>query len=195
MTAQEFEIIFVTEPIADPCDERIDRAMELVPGSTVTNYGALTLASVFFDAETAVEAGLHAAKALESAGISVVRTYQDLVSRQDIADRAGTTRQAVGHWVRGARLGGDFPAPTTLVGGGAWLWGDVVAWMRQQGLEVEPTGYPTLADHLSLDRMIARGVGSLTIGPMRTGEVSFAEPTVRSTPADYHVQGHFGLAA
>ena len=90
-------------------------------------------------------------------GVRPERTHPDLVSRQDIADRAGVTRQAVGQWVRGVRQASTpFPVPYNSVAGGIWFWGDVLAWLRPQGYG-QDTGlrYPTLDEHIRIDRHIA----------------------------------------
>lgn len=177
MEPREFEIIFAAaKPLNDPSDERIDRAMDAIPGTVVVaSYGDLTLVTSIVAASSAIEAGLAAARALEKVGIHVARTYPDLVSRQDIADRTGTTRQAVGHWVRGDRHDGNFPNPISLVSGGAWLWHDVIGWLRENKLEVETTEYPTQDDHNRLDVMLTDGTISSTVSVLaHTGEVHFA---------------------
>ncbi|MEV0771441.1 helix-turn-helix transcriptional regulator [Nocardia salmonicida] len=159
MTAHEFEIAFVIETV-EADDPRIDQAMEALPGTTISGALGLTVATTLVDAETAIEAGLLAAKALAVAGLTPLRTYQDLVSRQDIADRLDMSRQAVGNWVRGERQNvRPFPAPVTLASGGLWLWASVVRWIEAGGVtELNESALPTLGDHCVLDRMIQQGV-------------------------------------
>ncbi|MGW4634889.1 helix-turn-helix domain-containing protein [Nocardia sp. NPDC004415] len=159
MTVHEFEIAFVIETV-EADDSRIDQAMEALPGTTISGALGLTVATTLVDAETAIEAGLLAAKALAAVGLAPSRTYQDLVSRQDIADRLDMSRQAVGNWVRGERHSArPFPAPVTLASGGLWLWADVVRWTEVAAVaELDESALPTLADHCLLDRMIQHGV-------------------------------------
>ncbi|ABK75449.1 helix-turn-helix domain-containing protein [Mycolicibacterium smegmatis] len=166
MTTREFdfEVAFVTEPLDGPDDERIDRAMELIPNLVVSFDGNLTVVTTLVHAADAIEAGVKAAKALEASGIPVIRTYQDLVTRQDIAERIGVTRQAVGNWVRGERHDDvPFPAPVSLVAGGIWLWGDVAGWARSRNYEVEDVSFPSLDAHNRIDLLISAGIGSVTV--------------------------------
>lgn len=153
----DFEIAFVTEPLVDPADERIDRATEALPDLVVSSGDGLTVITVLAPGPAAVAAGFTAAATIELSGIHVYRSYQDLVSRQDIADRADVTRQAVGNWVRGdRRSGASFPAPVSRVAGGAWLWGDVVAWLRGGGRSIDgDIEYPSLVDHNRIDLLLA----------------------------------------
>lgn len=150
---------------AVPADDvRIDQVMEALPGTTVHGALGLTVVTTLIDAKTAIEAGLHAAKALVAAGVTPQRTYQDLVSRQDIADRLDVSRQAVGNWVRGERHRAlPFPAPVTLASGGLWLWSNVVRWISTAGVvELDESALPTLEDHCELDRMIRQGDSHFT---------------------------------
>ncbi|QZH66920.1 helix-turn-helix transcriptional regulator [Mycolicibacterium farcinogenes] len=159
-----FEIAFVVEDIDDPADERIDRVAELLPNFVLTSYGDLMVATVLVRAADAVEAGVFAAKAIESSGIRVLRTYQDLVTRQDIAERIGVTRQAVGNWVRGERHEDTpFPSAVSHVAGGIWLWGDVAAWARAHHYSVDDALFPSLSEHTRLDLLIAAGVRAVTV--------------------------------
>ncbi|WP_255789208.1 helix-turn-helix transcriptional regulator [Mycobacteroides abscessus] len=154
----------MTEPLADPADERIDHATEFVPNLVVSTDGDLTVATALVHGVDAIEAGVEAAKALETSGIRVLRTYQDLVTRQDVADRLGVTRQAVGNWVRGERHDDTpFPSPVSRVAGGVWLWGDVVAWARSCNYDVDEVQLPSLEDHVRLDLLIAAGVRNVTV--------------------------------
>ena len=94
---------------------------------------------------------------LVAAGVRTHRPHPEQVSRQDIADRAGVTRQAVGQWVRGVRQAATpFPIPYNSVAGGIWFWGDALDWLRRQGYS-QATGlrYPTLDEHIRIDRHIA----------------------------------------
>lgn len=159
-----FEIAFVTEHMSGPDDARIDEALESVPNLVVASDGDLTIVTTLVRAADAIEAGLRAAKALEASGIRVSRTYQDLVTRQDIADRLSVTRQAVGNWARGDRHADvPFPTPTSLVAGGIWLWGDVATWARACDFDIDEALFPSLEDHNRLDLLIAAGVKTVTV--------------------------------
>lgn len=160
MSPTEFELIFVTPDVAGPGDPRIaqvERHLDVV----VESHSGLTLATVTAEGIDAVAAALDAAAVLTACGLPPVRSYPDLVTRQDIADRAEVTRQAVGNWVRGERVQSDpFPTPTHLVGGGVWMWGEVVAWLRRRGHEIDDIEFPTIDDHARIDKVLLGRTGS-----------------------------------
>ncbi|QBJ98413.1 hypothetical protein ERC79_22620 [Rhodococcus sp. ABRD24] len=125
-------------------------------GARVVDRGGLDLLTVASEGMRCATTGMSLVDQLVARGVRPVRTHPDLVTRQDIADRAGVTRQAVGQWVRGVRQRGTpFPAPFNTVSGGIWLWGDVYAWLRRHDYGAD-TGlqYPTLDDHVRIDRHI-----------------------------------------
>jgi hypothetical protein len=123
-----FEIHPVTEEILDGVVEEID--------SGHSTHGNTHLLTVWMDGHSALSAAREAVAALSRLGVVVVRLYEDLVTRQDIADRAQATRQAVGQWIRGERRVSaerPFPEPYNVVGGGVWLWSEVNTWLAQFG--------------------------------------------------------------
>jgi transcriptional regulator with XRE-family HTH domain len=85
--------------------------------------------------------------------LQILRTHADLVTRSDIAERVGSTAQAVGQWVRGDRhRETPFPKPDNFVAGGVWLWGTVNEWLRKVGKDHESdVDYPTREDHAAVD--------------------------------------------
>jgi hypothetical protein len=195
-TVSNYEIAFVTEPITDPADERLEHASSLIPILAVAYHGDLTLITTLVNAANAVEAGVAAARAIDASGIRVQRTYQDLVSRQDVADRLNVTRQAVGNWVRGDRHDETpFPAPASLVAGGAWLWGDVAAWARSQGYDLGDADYPTLKDHARLDLLIANHIQSVTVSTVvESGDIAFRGPSAPARQEGMY-QTYYALAS
>lgn len=162
MSANEFEIAFVIPEFTDAFDPRVSRveeAMEVVASS----HGGLSIATVIATGGDAVAAGRAASATLSSCGLPPQRTYPDLVSRQDIADRLEVSRQAVGNWVRGERHQSlPFPGPVHRVAGGVWLWGDVADRLRRTGRNVADDLYfPTIEDHAQLDSLLANGTSAL----------------------------------
>lgn len=156
MCITEYELSFVIPSLSGLDDPRL-REAEVSLDAVVGTHSGLTLVTVTAEGNDAVSAGLSAAALLTACGLVPTRTQPDLVSRQDIADRAQVTRQAVGNWARGERHSSDrFPTPVHLVGGGLWLWGDVVAWLRRNNHETDEIEFPTLEDHTRLDMHLLR---------------------------------------
>lgn len=118
--------------IAAPTENQLEAAehnVELVYSS----HGPAHYLTIWQEAASPFSAAKNAIAQLRKAGIKVRRAVEDLVSRQDIAERLGVSRQAVGNWIRGERRGSgndEFPAPHNAVGGGVWLWKDVNDWAR-----------------------------------------------------------------
>lgn len=152
----EFELSVVLPDVLDIDDPRIETIIENWEG-IVDRHGGDTVATLTIEGSTVVEAAVRAVAAMFEAGIDVERTYPDLVDRQDIADRAEVSRQAVGNWVRGERSGAlPFPAAINHVGGGIWLWHDVNEWLRARKLtHIDDVEFPTLAEHTRIDFWIA----------------------------------------
>jgi hypothetical protein len=158
MSTTAYELIFVIPEVSSPADERIGKIADSFD-IVVESHGDLTLATVIVEGLDATTAGLAAAQTLHLNGLTPIRTYLDLVSRQDIADRADVSRQAVGNWVRHDRHETDpFPAPHSLVSGGVWLWADVAKWLSRRGIYTERVDHPTLADHTRLDLCLAQPI-------------------------------------
>ncbi|GAA1875426.1 hypothetical protein GCM10009715_22690 [Paeniglutamicibacter psychrophenolicus] len=118
--------------IVAPAESQLEAAendVELVYSA----HGPTHFLTIWQEAATPLSAAMIAVAHLRKSGIKVQRAVEDLVSRQDIADRLSVSRQAVGNWIRGERRGSEgeeFPSPYNLVGGGVWLWKDVNDWAR-----------------------------------------------------------------
>lgn len=107
---------------------------------------------------SAVAAGRCAVKTLREAGVVVVRTLEDLVSRGEIARRAGVTPQAVGNWLRGDRqIGTKPPRPYVRAGIDIWLWSEVCSWLDSLGVVVDlEVSFPSRLDHWRLNADLIR---------------------------------------
>lgn len=116
--------------ISKPKEEDLSAAeghLELLYSS----HGESHFLTIWQDASIALEAAQSSAAALRTSGIHLERAIEDLVTRQDIADRLNISRQAVSNWVRGTRHGPNnlpFPEIAHPVGGGIWLWADINRW-------------------------------------------------------------------
>lgn len=156
MSTTDFEIAFVIPELTDAFDPRVaqvEEEMDIV----VSSHSGLAVATVITAGRDAVAAGRAASTVLSSCSLPPQRTYPDLVSRQDMADRLDVSRQAVGNWVRGERhQAHPFPGPVNMVAGGVWLWGDIATWLRRTGRDFgDDLDFPALEDHARLDSILA----------------------------------------
>lgn len=83
------------------------------------------------EARNAIEAVLTAITDTEQAGLQVTGVVEDLVTVDDIAERAGRTSQAVSHWITNTRGPGGFPAPVL---NRMWSWAEVAQWLADARL-------------------------------------------------------------
>lgn len=176
----KFEWTFVVSPLDGPGDERIDSLYDKVD-AFVASEGGLTLATIATAAWSAVQSARSAISALFSSGFEVERTYPDMVTRSEIAERANVSRQAVTLWVTGKRQAA-FPVPVSLAGSGIWLWSDVSRWLVEnlRDFSTDGVGYPSLRDHLQVDYELSRSrqsVAAYTVTNLAAVEVS-SSPTL-----------------
>ncbi len=144
MSPAPFELQFELEPIPEDVEDAIAGAFDCL----IASHSGVTTVTLSAQGPTCVAAALDAADALRRLGAHPVRLVDDVVSRGEIARRAGVTPQAVGQWIRGERhAGSPFPPPYVLAGGGLWLWGEVVAALAQRGVVVDAgVRYPSRLD-------------------------------------------------
>lgn len=155
MSTTDFEIAFLIPELTDAFDPRVTQVEDTMD-IVVSSHSGVSVATVIATGSDAVAAGRAASATLSACGLPPKRTYPDLVSRQDIADRLDVSRQAVGNWVRGERhQSHSFPTPVNMVAGGVWLWGDIADWLRRTGRDSDDVAYPTLQDHARLDEYLA----------------------------------------
>lgn len=147
----EFEFMFVIDKVDDAIEQVVVEDLQ----GFVGGHGRTTLLTIVGVGDDAVDAGGRLIAILRNHGVTVRRVYEDIVTRAQIAERMGVTRQGVGLWVRGLRLGTHpFPEPHVLGGGGLWLWTDVNQWLRDSGLEHDEVDYPTAMDIARLNTML-----------------------------------------
>ncbi|MGF1645985.1 MAG: hypothetical protein ACFCVF_03555 [Kineosporiaceae bacterium] len=128
---ETFELIFVTSELGDASDPRTEYLLDAYDG-VVSTHGGLTLAALSCPGRSAFDAAVRAVADIEAPGIRVLRLHEDLVTRAEIARRAGVTPQNVGQWIRGERQSG-FPTAHHAAAGGLYLWHDVNAWLEGIG--------------------------------------------------------------
>lgn len=127
-----YSLTFEVDSFTDEQLDTIEQAFDVVASE---GHGPTEITAIL-EADTPLAAAQIARRVIGGTGITIRRYLPDLVTRKDIAARAKVTTQAVGNYVRGER-GTDFPAPYYDVASGVWLWGEVLPWLRGQGVHVE----------------------------------------------------------
>lgn len=105
----------------------VDNLIDQFDATTGRDHTGREFVTVLAEGNTFDEAARTMLTRLQTLGLRVRRAVPDLLSKSDIADRLGVTRQAVQNWVTGARQS-DFPLAINPVSGGVWLWHDVHVW-------------------------------------------------------------------
>ena len=135
-----FNVVEVPDKLADELLDQFDCAIG-------EYHGGQQYITITADGDDCFSAAKAMTTRLQALGMIVQRLQEDLVSRNEIADRVGVTRQAVSNWVRGQR-GKGFPAPSNDVAGGVWLWGDIARWAEAHGsYDANGMNYPWRADY------------------------------------------------
>lgn len=154
----QYEWTFVVETMSDESVESIYADFD----ATASSHGGCELLTLTLGGPSASDAAKSAITTLNDRySVQVVRSYPDLVTRADIAERLEVTIHTVDQWVRGDRWKDKlFPGPFNLVGGGIWLWGDVQEWLRSVGKATAgELAYPGHGDHADVDAGIDGGKG------------------------------------
>lgn len=197
---RDFELTFEVPALAEAAEDAIAEDLDAV----IATHAGVTTVTALVQAPDCLQAARTAIGALRRHGASPARLVDDLVTRGQIADRAGVTRQAVGMWVRGERHADNpFPAPFVLTGGGLWLWGEVAQVLTARGdLEDEAVAYPTRRESQLIGGMLAADQvlrGSWSAG-LSLGETKFAvtagiRPEALAVAAPDSVRTDFALSA
>lgn len=146
--------------------ELIDRRLLLIieePGSRCTDTVRLAQRVI-----NAVQQNLH---------VHVDELAPDLVTMPEIAERAGLTRQAVSHYVRGKRGPGDFPAclsPWSKIR--VWDWHSVNSWLHRVG-HGHPATPLSRTDLAIVNGWLARGY---SLGQRAAALVAPPPPDIRA---------------
>ncbi|TRW47537.1 hypothetical protein [Georgenia yuyongxinii] len=155
MRDKEFELAFEVSGLTEAIEDAIDASFDAL----VAIHGRTTKVTVVVPAVTAVEAADVAISTLNGLGVHVVRLIDELVTRTEIAQRAGVTTQAVGLWTRGERNADhEFPEPYVRAGSATlWLWGEVVTFLREIGKPIDGSmQFPSRSDIQVITGMLAR---------------------------------------
>lgn len=126
--------------------ELVDELIDEFDATAGTDHTGHDFVTVVGKGRTFEDAARAAVTELQVKGLCIIRLVPDLVTRSEIAERLGVTRQAVQHWVTGSRRR-TFPKAVNPVGGGVWSWHDVHEWAVAQGhCDREDLAFPTSAE-------------------------------------------------
>ena len=166
-----FQVLGLTEALEDELYDHYE-AQAFVHGDT-------QLVALAQCGDSCVIAAQGAVANLRALGLKVLRLYEDLVTRSDIAQRVGVSPQNVGQWVRGERAAGSFPAPFNAVAGGVWLWSDVIAWLEENGKFADGGYHPSRLDHTEVNAWLvgnARPVSAFASWEIRLSAAAHYQP-------------------
>jgi hypothetical protein len=197
---RDFELTFEVPTLAESLEDAIADDLDAV----IASHAGVATVTALVPATDCLQAARTAIDTLRRIGAPPVRLMDDLVTRGQIADRAGVTRQAVGMWIRGERRSNNpFPDPFVLAGGGLWLWGEVAQVLTARGdLEAEGVAYPTRRESQVIGGMLAadqavRGSWSadLLLGATTFAVTAGIRPGSRAVSAPDSARTDFALSA
>lgn len=116
----------LSEEIEDLLEDQLDAGVARLSG--------VPYVTALQDAPDGIEAAHRLIARLNDLGAEVVVLDADYVTRSEIAERLGATRQAVALWAAGQRQAGcPFPQPAIQAGVSLWCWSDVTCWALESG--------------------------------------------------------------
>jgi hypothetical protein len=157
----------VAGPVTDEHVEALGDVLTKADGIDATVQADERGGAVMFsrDADDAVQAIISAIRDVEDAGMTVAGVTEDLVTVEDIAERAGVTGASVRYWVNGDRGPGSFPSPRVRrPKASLYSWADVSAWLQGARLgEVDHVAAETAkaCALISAALVVRRGIAEL----------------------------------
>jgi hypothetical protein len=137
----------VTGPVTDAHIEALGDVLTEAGGIDATVQAGEHGGKVMFtrDADDAIQAVVTAVQHVTAAGMNATGVTEDLVTADDIAERAQVTPAAVRYWITSERGPGDFPQPwIRRQRASLYSWADVSAWLEAAKLgEVDHTAAQT----------------------------------------------------
>ncbi|MCO6009342.1 hypothetical protein NE236_30660 [Actinoallomurus purpureus] len=117
------------------------------------------------EADDAVQAIISAVMDVEKAGMTAIGVTEDLVTAEDIAERAKVTAASARYWITGDRGPGGFPSPRVArPKASLYSWADVSAWLHEAKLgEVDHVAVETarVCVLISAALIVRRGMADL----------------------------------
>jgi hypothetical protein len=166
MSVYWFEVN-VAGPVTDEHIEALGDVLTRTGGIDATVQADERGGVVMFsrEADDAVQAIISAITDVEDASMTVVGVTEDLVTVDDIAERASVTGASVRYWVNGDRGPGDFPSPRVRRRKASlYSWADVSAWLQRAKLgEVDHAAAETAkaCALISAALVVRRGIAEL----------------------------------
>ena len=155
-----YELIFEVDGLGEDEQDAVYQNFDAL----ISGHGTAYYVTLSAEGPNVVTAARTAISRLTEIGVHPYRMVEDLVTRAEIARRLDVAVQAVGQWVRGERRADSpFPEPHNRVGGGVWLWSDVVRWSARVPDLAKPAApeleFPRLDDHvvINFDLLAAGG--------------------------------------
>ncbi|WP_155128803.1 helix-turn-helix transcriptional regulator [[Actinomadura] parvosata] len=151
----EYEFRFVVDG-ASVDDATAVEVLERELDALLFRGGGVDLLDIAADGDDALDAAMNAARSVADhvPALRLLRLHRDLVGIPEIAERVGVTRQNVHQWVTGQRRHkGVTPFPASEGTAGrtqVWLWVEVNAWLKQQGLD-DGVARPNRIDMADID--------------------------------------------
>lgn len=180
--SNEYELTFEVNGMNETVDVALSTDFDVMVG--IDHHG-MEFVTATIEADSAAEAARSLVASLHSLGVTVYRLREDLVTRKDIAERAGVTPQAVGHWIRGDRaVGATFPAPYNPVAGGVYLWGEVNSWLRENGKNSDDWEFPSREDIICVNADLLDRLRLDSEYGQRTKTASATVTWVEAVPAE-----------
>ncbi|MFI7060258.1 helix-turn-helix domain-containing protein [Kribbella sp. NPDC050124] len=180
--SNEFELTFEVSGVDETVDEALSADFDVMVG---VSHDGTEFVTATIEADSAVEAARSLIASLHSLEVTVHRLREDLVTRKDIAERAGVTPQAVGYWIRGDRaVGATFPAPYNPVAGGVYLWSEVNSWLRDNGKDSDDWEFPSRADIICINADLLDWLRLDSEHDQRTRTASATVTWVEAVPAE-----------
>jgi len=195
---RQFELTFEVPEMAEEVEDAVADELDAV----IAVHSGVTTVTASSPASDCLVAARTLIDVLTRLGAPPRRLVDDLVTRAEIAERAGVTRQAVGQWIRGERhAAAAFPAPFVFTGGGLWRWGEVVDALASWGIRLdEDVTYPTRREAQLIDGFLASEPSGAVWFSAGTANVFFAvtpgtarQARLVAAPAD--VSTDFALSA
>jgi hypothetical protein len=119
------EVRLRLEELSDEVEDLLVEQLDAV----ASRFAGVPYVTVMQDALNGTDAARHLVGRVRDLGGKVQALDFDYVTRGEIAERLGATRQAVAHWVAGQRQATyPFPRPAIQAGVSLWCWSDVVDW-------------------------------------------------------------------